>query len=144
MLQYDYRTRLSADEISKHPFLTKKVKDFQYMKLAEISHKVDYQGLLVNIKKHLSILAIPQPIQQNNYLQNPCPNNIVNNITNDYINNNLNNNNNYNLPYEQYYNVNNHNYKYGIGGINANANNNYYANNNIQYGIGAINANANK
>ena len=120
MLQYDYRFRLSADELSKHPFLTKNVKDFQHMNLAEISHKVDYQGLLVNIKKHLSILEISKPIQEhNNYFQNPLPNNIVNNTANDYINNNLNKNNNYNLPYEKQ----------------------HYVNNNIQYGIGAKNAN---
>ena len=151
MLQYDYRIRLSADELSKHPFLTKSVKDFQHMNLAEISHKVDYEGLLVNIKKHLSILSIPNPIQeQNNNLQNPWPNNIVNKTANDYINNNLNNNNNYNLPYELQHYANN-NIQYGIGAINANANNNYnipheqhhYANNNIQYGIGALNPNAN-
>ena len=58
MLQYSAKNRLSADELSKHAFLTKNVKDFKKMDLRKVSHKIDNQGLNINIKRNQSIWAI--------------------------------------------------------------------------------------
>ena len=58
MLQYSAKRRLSAEELSKHAFLTKNIKDFHKLDLRKVSHKVDYQGLNINIKRNQSIWAI--------------------------------------------------------------------------------------
>ena len=58
MLQYSAKKRLSAEELSRHAFLTKNVKDFQKLDLRKVSHKVDNQGLNINIKRNQSIWAI--------------------------------------------------------------------------------------
>ena len=58
MLQYSAKNRLSADELSKHAFLTKNVKDFKKLDLRKVSHKIDNQGLNINIKRNQSIWAI--------------------------------------------------------------------------------------
>ena len=58
MLQYSAKTRLSAEELSRHKFLTKNVKEFKKLDLRKISHKVDSQGLNINIKRNQSIWAI--------------------------------------------------------------------------------------
>ena len=58
MLQYSAKNRLSAEELSRHAFLTKNVKDFKKLDLRKISHKVDNQGLNINIKRNQSIWAI--------------------------------------------------------------------------------------
>ena len=58
MLQYSAKQRLSSDELSKHAFLIKNVKDFKKLDLRKVSHKVDMQGLNINIKRNQSIWAI--------------------------------------------------------------------------------------
>ena len=58
MLQYSARNRLSAEELSRHYFLTKNIKDFKHIDLTKISHKLDYKGLNINIKRNQSIWAI--------------------------------------------------------------------------------------
>ena len=58
MLQYSAKQRLSSDELSKHAFLIKNVKDFKKLDLRKVSHKVDNQGLNINIKRNQSIWAI--------------------------------------------------------------------------------------
>ena len=58
MLQYSAKNRLSSEELSKHPFLIKSVKDFKKLDLRKVSHKVDMQGLNINIKRNQSIWAI--------------------------------------------------------------------------------------
>ena len=58
MLQYSAKHRLSSDELSKHAFLIKNVKDFKKLDLRKVSHKVDMQGLNINIKRNQSIWAI--------------------------------------------------------------------------------------
>ena len=60
MLQYDCAKRLSAEVLSKHPFLTKNVKDFKSMNFTQICHKLDEQGLKINIKFNQTIYAIFQ------------------------------------------------------------------------------------
>ena len=58
MLQYDSQKRLSCDELIKHPFLTKEVKDFHPIDLKKVSKKVGEEGLEINTKKNKSIWAI--------------------------------------------------------------------------------------
>ena len=58
MLQYDSQKRLSSDELIKHPFLTKEVKDFHPIDLKKVSKKVGDEGLEINTKKNKSIWAI--------------------------------------------------------------------------------------
>ena len=58
MLQYESSHRLTSEELSKHPFLTKDVKDFQPIDLQKVSKKVDKTGLKINSKMNKSIWAI--------------------------------------------------------------------------------------
>ena len=58
MLQYDSQKRLSSDELIKHPFLTKEVKDFHPIDLNRVSKKVNEEGLEISTKKNKSIWAI--------------------------------------------------------------------------------------
>ena len=77
MLQYTSKNRLSAEELSKHPFLTKNVKEFTKINLLNLPYKVDTQGIILNIKKNP---AIEKPLydiqarlnlyQQQQYYQN--------------------------------------------------------------------------
>ena len=76
MLQYDEKMRLSADELSRHIFLTKNVKDFKKLNLHKISHKIDNQGLNMNIKKNQTIWDIFQENDENAFIS--IPGNIFN------------------------------------------------------------------
>ena len=58
MLQYNSKLRLSAEELSRHHFLTKNVKDFKHMDLMKVCHRIDNIGLDINIKRNQSIWAI--------------------------------------------------------------------------------------
>ena len=58
MLQYDGKSRLSASELIKHPFLTKNVKDFTRIDTRQVSRKVRNNELNINIKKNQTIWAI--------------------------------------------------------------------------------------
>ena len=58
MLQYDGNNRLSADELAKHPFLTKRVSDFSKINTKQVSRKVDNKGLNINVKQNQTIWAI--------------------------------------------------------------------------------------
>ena len=58
MLQYSAKTRLSAEELSRHFFLTKNIQEFKKIDLTKVSHKVDGKGLNINIKRNQSIWAI--------------------------------------------------------------------------------------
>ena len=141
MLQYDEKNRLSADELSRHLFLTKNVKDFTSINLSKVCHKLDFQGLNINIniKNDQSIWDIIQEDDGNNL--NNIPGNIFNekplprqddeysqmHDINNIINNYANNTNNNNVLYEyQYYDYNNN--QYCVGGVNSNTYNNNYIN----------------
>ena len=152
MLQYDCAKRQSAEVLSKHPFLTKNVKDFKSMNFTQIGYKLDGQGLKINIKFNQTIYAIFQGDYQipffniqENYYEKPLPElddfnqkiemnygsnvlnqNAFNNNPNIFINNNGLNNNIYNRD-----NVYIHN-----NAINNNINNftgNNYNNSNHKY-----------
>ena len=51
MLQYLGKDRLSAVELSSHPFLVKNVSEFTKIDLSNPNNKIDGNGLIVNIKK---------------------------------------------------------------------------------------------
>jgi hypothetical protein len=52
MLQYSSNNRLSAVELSNHPFLTKNVNEFTKLDLIKLSNRIDQRGLVINIKKN--------------------------------------------------------------------------------------------
>ena len=58
MLQYSAKNRLSAEQLSRHYFLTKNVRDFKKIDLTKVSHKIDGNGLNINIKRNQSIWGI--------------------------------------------------------------------------------------
>ena len=58
MLQYNSTTRLTCEELSKHPFLTLNVKDFHPIDMQKVSKKVDDKKLKINVKQNKSIWAI--------------------------------------------------------------------------------------
>ena len=51
MLQYSSKNRLSAVELSNHPFLTKNVNEFTKLDLTQIPYIIDQKGIILNIKK---------------------------------------------------------------------------------------------
>ncbi len=129
MLQYDAKTRLNAEELSRHHFLTKNVNEFTKIDLEKVQNNLNGNDTIkINVKKNQSIWAIFNNDQdldevpgyiltekEDNYLA-PIPENDNfdqnNNQINNNVNNNFNNNNNMN---------NNPNY----------GNNNYYYNNHM-------------
>jgi serine/threonine protein kinase len=58
MLQYESTKRLSCEELSRHPFLTKEVKDFHPIDIKKVSKKVEDKKLKINVKQNKSIWAI--------------------------------------------------------------------------------------
>ena len=58
MLQYDSHSRLSSEELYRHVFLTREVKDFHPIDMKKVSKKVDNKGLNINVKKNKTIWAI--------------------------------------------------------------------------------------
>ena len=90
MLQYEPKNRLSADELYKHDFLVKKVKDFTPIDRSKIENKISGNTININIKDNKTICdAFNQGKKFNN-----------NNINNININYN-DNQNNYNFNYNQ-------------------------------------------
>ena len=59
MLQYDPKIRLSADELSRHYFLTKNIKDFTKIDINKIKNNLtEDDEIKINVKKNQSIWAI--------------------------------------------------------------------------------------
>jgi serine/threonine protein kinase len=113
MLQYSAKNRLSAEELSRHYFLTKNVKDFKQIDLTKVSNKIDNKGININIKRNQSIWGIfkeedekalidipgnilenDKPLKEKDENKEGNPFKKMNNIINIKINNNLNNKNN--------------------------------------------------
>jgi serine/threonine-protein kinase ULK/ATG1 len=61
MLQYKGERRLSADELSRHPFLTKRVNEFTKIDTKRAQRKIDNKGLNINVKKNQTIWSIFNP-----------------------------------------------------------------------------------
>ena len=55
MLQYTSKYRLSAEELSNHPFLTKNVYEFTKLNLINFQNRIDNKGIVLNIKKNPDI-----------------------------------------------------------------------------------------
>ena len=71
MLKYNSKLRLSADELSRHPFLNKNVNEFIKIDLSRIADKIDEKGIIINIKAYQNQ---PQIYCQNqNYNNNSFP-----------------------------------------------------------------------
>jgi len=58
MLQYDSKNRMNCEQLSKHPFLTKDVKDFQHIDMKKVEKKVEGDKLNVDFKRNKTIWAI--------------------------------------------------------------------------------------
>ena len=58
MLQYDGSKRLNAEELSKHAFLTKDVRNFTKINIRQVQRKIDNKGLNINIKRNQTIWSI--------------------------------------------------------------------------------------
>ena len=128
MLQYDSKTRLNAEELSRHHFLTKNVNEFTKIDLEKVQNNLNGNDTIkINVKKNQSIWAIFNNDQdldevpgyiltekEDNYLA-PIPendnfdqnNNQISNNMNNNFNNNNNMNNNPNYGNSNYY-YNNH------------------------------------
>ena len=80
MLQYLGKDRLSAVELSSHPFLTKNVNEFHKIDLSNPNNKFDNFGLIVNIKKSnqngINVYDIVQRFNLNPYSQQSYNNNL--------------------------------------------------------------------
>ena len=58
MLQYKGENRLSADELYRHPFLTKNVREFKRIDTSKVRKKINKDGLNINVKKNQTIWGI--------------------------------------------------------------------------------------
>ena len=59
MLQYDSKCRLTAEELSRHHFLTRDIKDFTRININEVRNNLtEDDKLKINVKKNQSIWAI--------------------------------------------------------------------------------------
>ena len=110
MLQYSSQYRLTAEELSNHPFLIKNVYEFTKINLMNYTNRVDAKGIIFNIKKNPQIEKPTVDVQNKmNYYQHQ------------QIYQNLTNNNNYNKSYSNAYNYYaNTGPKYYMANINTN------------------------
>ena len=58
MLQYDSKRRLTAEQLSRHDFLNKDIKDFHSINLQKVSKLIDEKGLKLNAKNNNLIWSI--------------------------------------------------------------------------------------
>ena len=58
MLQYDSKKRLTAEQLSKHDFLNKDIKDFHNIDLEKVSKIIDKNELKINLKNNEFIWSI--------------------------------------------------------------------------------------
>ena len=69
MLQYSSKNRLSAVELSNHPFLTKNVNEFTRLDLTQLPYRIDQNGIILNIKKDATDRPIFDVQARLNYYQ---------------------------------------------------------------------------
>ena len=157
MLQYDSSYRLSAEELSRHHFLTRDIKQFTKINMNEVKNNLTDDGRLeINVKENKSIWAIFNngndlddvpgyiiekkdednllaPIAEFDNLninETPLPNN---NNENNNSNSNFNNNQNYNQNSNNFNNNNNQNSNIPNNQYPQQMNNNNNNNNNPNY-----------
>ena len=112
MLQFNSHKRLSCDELSRHHFLTKNVKDFEPIDLRKVSDKVQKNNLNVNIKRNNTIWSIFNEEDENKLI----------NIPGNYLTPIIKEEDEFNFPFNDNQDSNTENYQgYGVGydGINA-------------------------
>ena len=81
MLQFNSQLRFSADELSKHAFLTKRISDFTKINTKKVSKKIDKKDLNINIKRNKTIWSIFNKEDEQKLIKiSP---------TNDYLNDNM-------------------------------------------------------
>ena len=71
MLQYNAQKRLSANELARHHFLTKNVRDFEPIDVRKVSNKVNQNNLQVNIKRNQTIWSIFNQEDENKLINIP-------------------------------------------------------------------------
>ena len=78
MLQYDHKKRLTCEQLSRHPFLTRNVKNFSPIDFSLIYNKIGEKGIVVNTKENKTIW---QAFNANNsgIMNNNVNNNNINN-----------------------------------------------------------------
>ena len=144
MLQYNAEKRLSANELSRHHFLTKSVREFEPIDVRKVSNKINRNNdLNINIKKNATIWSIFNEEDENKLINIPTADFLVPiseeeeyNVPSNF---NSNNNNYYSVPQNNIQ-INsigqNSNQGYGVGynGISE-----YSANNNSNVGYGVSN-----
>ena len=140
MLQYDSKMRLSADELSRHYFLTKNVKDFTKIDINKVQKNLTGDDeIKINVKQNQSIWAI----FNNEKALDEVPGYIINEKDDNYLhpisengNANINNVNDVNSKYNNY--MKNNQQRYNNFGNNGFMNNlalknmNYFSNQNNQ------------
>ena len=105
MLQYDIKRRLSADDLSRHHFLTKKFSDLTPINLKEAKNKIEGKEIKINSKQNQSIWVLfdtdGPKLDDISGMIDPKPqsdrNNQINALGNQMNNMNLNNNNEANI-----------------------------------------------
>ena len=70
MLQYEPNKRLSAEQLYKHPFLTKNIKDFSKADYEKISYKINNGQLMINIKENKTVWRIFNNDEQKTKIKN--------------------------------------------------------------------------
>ena len=58
ILQYESKKRLNSEQLAKHDFLTKDVKDFHKIDVQKVSGKIEGKDLKINTKKNKTIWSI--------------------------------------------------------------------------------------
>jgi hypothetical protein len=73
MLRYNSKSRLSAEELLRHPFITKNVSEFSKIDLSKFADRIDEKGIIIDIKKNQNQQSYYQNNIQN-YSNNVFPN----------------------------------------------------------------------
>jgi hypothetical protein len=73
MLRYNSKSRFSAEELLRHPFITKNVSEFSKIDLSKFADRIDEKGIIIDIKKNQNQQSYYQNNIQN-YSNNVFPN----------------------------------------------------------------------
>ena len=71
MLRYNSKSRLSAEELSRHPFITKNINEFSKIDISKFADKIDEKGIIIDIRKNQDLQSY---YQNQNYNNNMLPN----------------------------------------------------------------------
>ena len=71
MLQYNAKRRLTCNELARHHFLTKNIKDFEPIDVRKVSKKMQNNNLKVNIKRNQTIWSIFNEEDENKLINIP-------------------------------------------------------------------------